>query len=175
MDVMRRPMGIVLALGLLSTSCLRSGGGKAGEGLAIAGASAGFVYGVACADYTSSEHNCESTEANVAGFAILGAIVGGIVLAIYSESTYKPPVVEEPAVPATYPPVNVGAAPALFEPVAPRDPQVHAMTVTAHRAAWQGDCSALPALAQRVNALDPTYYTQVFYPDPAIQRCMQAR
>lgn len=170
MEVMRRAMGIVIACGVMSAGCLRSGGGKAGEGLAIAGASAGFVYGVACADYTSSDHNCESTEANVAGFAILGAIVSGVVLAIYSEATYKPPAVEEPAAPA-----NVGVAPALFEPVAPRDPQVHAMTVGAHRAAWQGDCSALPALAQRVNALDPVYYTQVFYPDPPIQRCMQAR
>ncbi len=165
-------MGIVLALGLLSAGCLRSGGGKAGEGLAIAGASAGFVYGVACADYHDGQQRCESDEANVAGFVILGALVGGIVLAIYSETTYKPPVVEEPVAP---PPTTVGAAPALFEPVEPRDPQVHAMTVTAHRAAWQGDCSALPALAQRVSALDPTYYAQVFYPDPAIQRCMQAR
>jgi hypothetical protein len=166
-------MGIVLAFGIMSAGCLRSGGGKAGEGLVIAGASAGFVYGVACADYHDGQHRCDSDGANVLGVAILGALVGGLVLAVYSESTYKPPAIEEPA--TSTPPPNVGAAPALFEPVEPRDPQVHAMTVTAHRAAWQGDCSAVPALAQRVNALDPVYYTQVFYPDPAIQRCVQGR
>jgi hypothetical protein len=165
---MRRVFVSGVLVAVTSAGCLRSGGGKAGEGLAIAGAVAGFGYGVACADYHDGQHRCESTEANVAGFAILGAIIGGVVLAIYSESTYQPPVIEEP-------PVNVGAAPALFEPVQPRDPQVHAMTVAAHRAAWEGDCSTLPALAQRVNALDPVYYTQVFYPDPPIQRCMQAR
>lgn len=172
--------GVLVAV--TSAGCLRSGGGKAGEGLAIAGAVAGFGYGVACADYHDGQHRCESTEANVAGFAILGAIIGGIALAIYSESTYRPPAVAEPAAPATYPaagmlgaPDGVGGMPALYEPVQARDPQAHQMTLAAHRAAWQGQCGALPALAQRVNALDPDYYTRVFYGDPAIQRCMQAR
>jgi hypothetical protein len=183
MEVMRRAMGIVLAFGIMSAGCLRSGGGKAGEALMIGGASAGFVYGVACADYHDGQHRCDSTDAQVAGFAILGALVGGVVLAIYSESTYKPPALEEPAAPATYPaagtavgaPDGVGGVPALYEPVQARDPQAHQMTIAAHRAAWQGQCGALPALAQRVNALDPEYYTRVFYGDPAIQRCMQAR
>jgi hypothetical protein len=169
---MRRLFVSGVLIAVTSAGCLRSTGGKAGEALLIGGAGAGFMYGVACADYGDGQHRCESTEAAVGGFAIIGALLGGLVLAIYSESHYKPPAIEEPPMPAT---VNAGAAPALFEPVEPRDPQVHAMTVAAHRAAWQGDCSALPALAQRVNAIDPVYYAQVFYPDPPIQRCMQAR
>jgi hypothetical protein len=131
---------------------LRSPGGKAGETLAIAGAGAGFVYGIACADYHDGQERCESTDAHVLGAVILFALVGGTALAIYSEATYKPPVVEQPA-----------------------SPNAQQLTFEAQQAALQGRCEALPALAQQVNALDAEYYTRVFYGDPAIQRCMQAR
>lgn len=163
---MRRALGTLLVFGVMAAGCLRSPGGKAGETLA----GAGFVYGIACADYGDGQHRCESTDAQLLGAAILIALVGGTALAIYSEATYKPPAVAEPAAMP-----EGGAMPALYEPVAARDPEAHELAVEAHRAAWQGQCAGLAALAQRVNAIDPEYYASVFYPDPAIQRCMQAR
>jgi len=178
----------LVAMAALS-GCVHSTGGKVGVGLVAVGATSGFVYGVACADYASSDHNCESTGANVLGFAILGAIIGGVAIAIVSEHHYKPPAVPEPTwgpppsappgAPAAWagpPPADAeepgaASAPALYEPIQARDPMARQLTLQAHRAATQGQCAGVPAAAARVQELDAEYYARVFAPDAAIARC----
>ena len=173
----------IVALFVMATSgCFRSAGGKAGVALAGVGAASGFVYGVSCADYTSSDHNCESTGATVLGFAILGAIIGGIVIAVVSEQHYRPPAIPEPGAmppapaataPGASPDGDDDAMPAVYEPIQARDPMAHQLTIQAHRAAFRGQCAGLPAAASRVRALDAEYYARVFAADAAIARCQR--
>jgi hypothetical protein len=162
---MTRAVGLVLAVGLLAGGC-RTTGGKLGGTLAGTGAIVGLITTPICAGEPDAG-GCTSSEKDALGLIALGAIVGGVAIAIISEASYKRPVVTEP--------VESPAMTTLSEPVAARDPQAHEMTVEAHQAAWQGQCAGLPALAQRVDALDADYYARVFYADPAIQRCMQSR
>jgi hypothetical protein len=147
MDVVRRAVVVVGALAVASSGC-RTTGGKLGGTLAGTGAIAGLIANTVCSPDPDGQPGCH--DADAVGYVIAAAIIGGVAIAIVSEATYEPP------------------APAP-------DQQAKQLTVEAHEAASSGQCASLPVLAQRVNALDADYYTRVFYVDPAIRHCMQAR
>src|SRR6201999_3846344 len=106
---------VILAVVLLA-GCLQTAGGKSGVTIASVGAASGSIYGITCADYTSSDHHCESTDAELLGGAILIALVGGALLAIVSEISDDAPVTEAVAPAPVPPPEVVPNGAALYEP-----------------------------------------------------------
>jgi hypothetical protein len=94
---MTRAVGLVLGLIVASSGC-RTTGGKLGGSLAGAGVIFGTITTTVCAgDDIDGEPDCSSSQKDVLGALALGAIVGGVTIAIISEARYKPPAMNEPA------------------------------------------------------------------------------
>ena|SRR5690242_16409650 len=92
---MTRAVGLVLALCVASSAC-HTTGGKLGGTLAGTGAIFGLITTPICAGEPDPD-GCSSSEKDALGLIALGAIVGGVAIAIISEARYKPPAMNDPA------------------------------------------------------------------------------